>query len=168
MTGIMEVKRGDNGFKILICLLYAKSLNFFHLQCLEFPFTWFQVWIDLLKEMVLRLSKVQILKSFQALCSKDAEQDFFNNIVHMQVSTLYSSSIMDEGRCFSVYWLVNSWHILFGLEYSYRYNVSSIDHCSYQFTYKILIMYRTLPLIWNCRPYYTCSKICFFIVTLYL
>lgn len=43
-----------------------------------------KVWIDLLKEMVLRLSKVQILKSFQALCSKDAEQDFFNNIVHMQ------------------------------------------------------------------------------------
>ncbi|WOG89602.1 hypothetical protein DCAR_0208840 [Daucus carota subsp. sativus] len=43
-----------------------------------------KVWIDLLKEMVLRLSKVQILKSYQALCSKDAEQDFFNNIVHMQ------------------------------------------------------------------------------------
>ncbi|KAL6970989.1 hypothetical protein U1Q18_030668 [Sarracenia purpurea var. burkii] len=43
-----------------------------------------KVWIDLLREMVLKLAKVSSLKSFRALCSDDAEQDFFNNIIHLQ------------------------------------------------------------------------------------
>ncbi|XP_059666315.1 uncharacterized protein LOC132312087 [Cornus florida] len=43
-----------------------------------------KVWIDLLREMVLKLPKVQNLNSFRALCSDDAEQDFFNNIIHLQ------------------------------------------------------------------------------------
>ncbi|KAK2988996.1 hypothetical protein RJ640_013987 [Escallonia rubra] len=43
-----------------------------------------KVWIDLLREMVVKLPKVQNLKSYQALCSEDAEQDFFNNVVHLQ------------------------------------------------------------------------------------
>ncbi|KAL6970972.1 hypothetical protein U1Q18_030651 [Sarracenia purpurea var. burkii] len=46
---------------------------------------WSEVWIDLLREMVLKLAKVSSLKSFRALCSDDAEQDFFNNIIHLQV-----------------------------------------------------------------------------------
>ncbi|KAK3004391.1 hypothetical protein RJ639_018254 [Escallonia herrerae] len=43
-----------------------------------------KVWIDLLREMVVKLPKVENLKSYQALCSEDAEQDFFNNVVHLQ------------------------------------------------------------------------------------
>ncbi|KAL2242516.1 UNVERIFIED_CONTAM: Small subunit processome component 20, partial [Sesamum indicum] len=42
------------------------------------------VWIDLLRQMVLKLPKVANLDSYRALCSDDAEQDFFNNIVHLQ------------------------------------------------------------------------------------
>ncbi|KAG6678404.1 hypothetical protein I3842_14G078800 [Carya illinoinensis] len=41
-------------------------------------------WIDLLREMVLKLPEVENLTSLGALCSKDAEVDFFNNIVHLQ------------------------------------------------------------------------------------
>ncbi|KAL0366725.1 UNVERIFIED_CONTAM: Small subunit processome component 20 [Sesamum radiatum] len=43
-----------------------------------------KVWIDLLRQMVLKLPKVANLGSYGALCSDDAEQDFFNNIVHLQ------------------------------------------------------------------------------------
>ncbi|KAL1533475.1 small subunit processome component 20 isoform X1 [Salvia divinorum] len=43
-----------------------------------------KVWIDLLKEMVLKLPNEANLDSYSALCSDDAEQDFFNNIVHLQ------------------------------------------------------------------------------------
>lgn len=43
-----------------------------------------KVWMDLLREMVLKLPKVSNLKSYHALCSEDAEQDFFSNIVHLQ------------------------------------------------------------------------------------
>ncbi|XP_073295585.1 uncharacterized protein [Primulina huaijiensis] len=43
-----------------------------------------KVWIDLLREMVLKLPEVASLDSYRALCSDDAEQDFFNNIVHLQ------------------------------------------------------------------------------------
>ncbi|KAG6388570.1 hypothetical protein SASPL_149999 [Salvia splendens] len=46
-----------------------------------------KVWIDLLKEMVLKLPNESNLDSYRALCSDDAEQDFFNNIVHLQVIT---------------------------------------------------------------------------------
>ncbi|KAL6992171.1 hypothetical protein U1Q18_010278 [Sarracenia purpurea var. burkii] len=49
-----------------------------------------KVWIDLLREMVLKLAKVSSLKSFRALCSDDAEQDFFNNIIHLQEIGFYS------------------------------------------------------------------------------
>ncbi|XP_074320646.1 uncharacterized protein LOC141657349 isoform X2 [Silene latifolia] len=41
-------------------------------------------WIDLLHEMVLKLSGISTLKSLNVLCSEDAEVDFFNNIVHLQ------------------------------------------------------------------------------------
>ncbi|GAV59009.1 LOW QUALITY PROTEIN: DRIM domain-containing protein, partial [Cephalotus follicularis] len=41
-------------------------------------------WIDLLREMVLKLPEVDKLYSFKALCSEDAEVDFFNNIIHLQ------------------------------------------------------------------------------------
>ncbi|PIN21963.1 DRIM (Down-regulated in metastasis)-like protein [Handroanthus impetiginosus] len=43
-----------------------------------------KVWIDLLREMVFKLPTVANLGSYRALCSDDAEQDFFNNIVHLQ------------------------------------------------------------------------------------
>lgn len=43
------------------------------------------MWIDLLREMVLKLPKAANLDSYKALYSDDAEQDFFNNIVHLQV-----------------------------------------------------------------------------------
>ncbi|KAG8377667.1 hypothetical protein BUALT_Bualt08G0056700 [Buddleja alternifolia] len=43
-----------------------------------------KVWLDLLREMVLRIPTVANLDSYRALCSDDAEQDFFNNIVHLQ------------------------------------------------------------------------------------
>ncbi|KAH6811413.1 hypothetical protein C2S51_025175 [Perilla frutescens var. frutescens] len=42
------------------------------------------VWIDLLREMVLKLPKEANLHSYRALCSDDAEQDFFNNIINLQ------------------------------------------------------------------------------------
>ncbi|KNA06859.1 hypothetical protein SOVF_177220 isoform A [Spinacia oleracea] len=41
-------------------------------------------WIDLLHEMVLKLSGIPSLGSLKVLCSEDAEVDFFNNIVHLQ------------------------------------------------------------------------------------
>ncbi|KAH9620789.1 hypothetical protein KSS87_018169 [Heliosperma pusillum] len=41
-------------------------------------------WIDLLHEMVLKLSGISTLRSLNVLCSDDAEVDFFNNIVHLQ------------------------------------------------------------------------------------
>ncbi|XP_051119137.1 uncharacterized protein LOC127243259 [Andrographis paniculata] len=43
-----------------------------------------KVWIDLLREMVLKLPEVANLDPYKALCSDDAEQDFFSNIVHLQ------------------------------------------------------------------------------------
>ncbi|XP_022025733.1 small subunit processome component 20 homolog isoform X2 [Helianthus annuus] len=43
-----------------------------------------KVWMDLLREMVLRLPNVSKLESLHALCNEDPEQDFFNNIVHLQ------------------------------------------------------------------------------------
>ncbi|KAF2288910.1 hypothetical protein GH714_022732 [Hevea brasiliensis] len=41
-------------------------------------------WIELLRDMVLKLPEVENLNSFKVLCSEDAEQDFFNNIIHLQ------------------------------------------------------------------------------------
>ncbi|KAB1206516.1 hypothetical protein CJ030_MR7G000028 [Morella rubra] len=41
-------------------------------------------WIDLLRDMVLKHPEVANLYSLRALCSKDAEVDFFNNIIHLQ------------------------------------------------------------------------------------
>ncbi|KAF5740542.1 small subunit processome component 20 isoform X1 [Tripterygium wilfordii] len=41
-------------------------------------------WIELLREMVLKLPELENLNSLKNLCSEDAEQDFFNNIVHIQ------------------------------------------------------------------------------------
>ncbi|KAK9122055.1 hypothetical protein Syun_019672 [Stephania yunnanensis] len=41
-------------------------------------------WIALLQEMVLRLPALPALSSIRDLCSKDAEVDFFNNILHLQ------------------------------------------------------------------------------------
>ncbi|KAI3823108.1 hypothetical protein L1987_04536 [Smallanthus sonchifolius] len=43
-----------------------------------------KVWMDLLREMVLRLPNVCKLESYHALCNPDPEQDFFTNIVHLQ------------------------------------------------------------------------------------
>ncbi|KAG5549083.1 hypothetical protein RHGRI_014451 [Rhododendron griersonianum] len=43
-----------------------------------------KVWIDLLREMVLKLPNVPSLASLRALCGEDAEQDFFKNIMHLQ------------------------------------------------------------------------------------
>ncbi|KAM3327222.1 small subunit processome component 20 isoform X1 [Capsicum chacoense] len=43
-----------------------------------------KVWIDLLRDMVLKLPTVEDFKSFAVLYSADPEQDFFNNIVHLQ------------------------------------------------------------------------------------
>lgn len=50
---------------------------------------WFQEWIDLLREMVIKLPQLENLNLFRALCSEDADQDFFNNIVHLQVMFLF-------------------------------------------------------------------------------
>ncbi|KAJ4846039.1 hypothetical protein Tsubulata_002554 [Turnera subulata] len=41
-------------------------------------------WIELLRDMVLKLPAICRLSSFKALWSEDAEQDFFNNIIHLQ------------------------------------------------------------------------------------
>ncbi|CAN1193912.1 U3 small nucleolar RNA-associated protein 20 [Linum perenne] len=41
-------------------------------------------WIELLRDMVLKLPVVSNLGSFKTLCSEHAEQDFFNNIIHLQ------------------------------------------------------------------------------------
>ncbi|XP_057544903.1 uncharacterized protein LOC130824041 isoform X1 [Amaranthus tricolor] len=41
-------------------------------------------WIDLLHEMVLKLTGIPNLGTLKVLCSQDAEVDFFNNIVHLQ------------------------------------------------------------------------------------
>ncbi|KAH0641401.1 hypothetical protein KY285_037987 [Solanum tuberosum] len=43
-----------------------------------------KVWIDLLRDMVLKLPTVEDFKSFAVLYSEDPEQDFFNNVVHLQ------------------------------------------------------------------------------------
>ncbi|ONI16066.1 hypothetical protein PRUPE_3G077100 [Prunus persica] len=64
-------------------------------------------WVDLLREMVLKLPEVANLGSLKALCDEDAEIDFFNNIVHLQkhrraralsrFRNVISSSYMPEG-----------------------------------------------------------------------
>lgn len=41
-------------------------------------------WINLLREMVMKLPELANLNSLRALCSNDAEVDFFNNISHLQ------------------------------------------------------------------------------------
>ncbi|KAA3480361.1 small subunit processome component 20-like protein isoform X2 [Gossypium australe] len=41
-------------------------------------------WIDLLREMVIKLPQLENLNLFRALCSEDADQDFFYNIIHLQ------------------------------------------------------------------------------------
>ncbi|MBA0664450.1 hypothetical protein Goklo_004447, partial [Gossypium klotzschianum] len=41
-------------------------------------------WIDLLRQMVIKLPQLENLNFFRALCSEDADQDFFNNIIHLQ------------------------------------------------------------------------------------
>ncbi|XP_022846936.1 small subunit processome component 20 homolog isoform X2 [Olea europaea var. sylvestris] len=43
-----------------------------------------KVWMDLLREMVLKLPNVANLESYEVLHNSDPEQDFFNNIVHLQ------------------------------------------------------------------------------------
>ncbi|KAL3506473.1 hypothetical protein ACH5RR_031855 [Cinchona calisaya] len=43
-----------------------------------------KLWIDLLREMVLKLPRVANLGSYGTLYSQDPEQDFFNNIIHLQ------------------------------------------------------------------------------------
>ncbi|XP_047333762.1 small subunit processome component 20 homolog [Impatiens glandulifera] len=43
-----------------------------------------KIWLDLLREMVLKLPTVHILEPFKALCNEDAEQDFFKNVLHLQ------------------------------------------------------------------------------------
>ncbi|KAL8494904.1 hypothetical protein ACS0TY_019169 [Phlomoides rotata] len=43
-----------------------------------------KVWIDLLREMVSKLPEKANLDSYRVLCSDDAEQDFFKNIIHLQ------------------------------------------------------------------------------------
>ncbi|XP_071927577.1 uncharacterized protein [Coffea arabica] len=43
-----------------------------------------KLWIDLLREMVLKLPKVANLESYGTLYSQDPEQDFFNNVIHLQ------------------------------------------------------------------------------------
>ncbi|KAF9622576.1 hypothetical protein IFM89_032475 [Coptis chinensis] len=42
-------------------------------------------WISLLRDMVLGLPQIPTLNSIKDLCSKDAEVDFFNNILHLQI-----------------------------------------------------------------------------------
>ncbi|KAK0607559.1 hypothetical protein LWI29_016732 [Acer saccharum] len=41
-------------------------------------------WIDLLREMILKLPQLSNLNSFKDLCSGDSEVDFFKNIIHLQ------------------------------------------------------------------------------------
>ncbi|OMO92169.1 Down-regulated-in-metastasis protein [Corchorus capsularis] len=41
-------------------------------------------WIDLLREMVIKLPQLGNINLLRALCSEDADQDFFNNIIHLQ------------------------------------------------------------------------------------
>lgn len=45
----------------------------------------FQVWIDLLRVMAIKLPSISNLESYGALYSQDPEQDFFSNIIHLQV-----------------------------------------------------------------------------------
>ncbi|XP_015574070.2 small subunit processome component 20 homolog [Ricinus communis] len=64
-------------------------------------------WIELLRDMVLKLPEVENLSYLKALCSADAEQDFFNNIIHLQkhrrakalsrFSNVINKSNMSEG-----------------------------------------------------------------------
>lgn len=46
--------------------------------------------------MVVKLPQVPHLKSYQALCSGDAEQDFFNNISHLQASFNFSHYFVNQ------------------------------------------------------------------------
>ncbi|XP_062109162.1 uncharacterized protein LOC133819824 isoform X2 [Humulus lupulus] len=64
-------------------------------------------WINLLREMVLKLPNMGNLDSLKVLCDEDAEIDFFNNIIHLQrhrraralarFRNAISSSSMPEG-----------------------------------------------------------------------
>lgn len=45
----------------------------------------FQVWIDLLRVMAIKLPNIANLESYGTLYSQDPEQDFFSNIIHLQV-----------------------------------------------------------------------------------
>ncbi|KAL6531338.1 hypothetical protein OROMI_027701 [Orobanche minor] len=63
-----------------------------------------KVWVDLLWEMVLKLPKEANLDSYRALCSDDAEQDFFSNKVHLQIHMRVRAL-----SCFSN--IVSSWNL---------------------------------------------------------
>lgn len=46
---------------------------------------WFQEWVELLREMVLKLPEVANLGSLKPLRDENLEIDFFKNILHIQV-----------------------------------------------------------------------------------
>ncbi|XP_050219970.1 uncharacterized protein LOC126670312 [Mercurialis annua] len=70
-------------------------------------------WIELLRDMVLKLPEMENLNSLKALCSTDAEQDFFYNIIHLQkhrrakalarFSNVINKSNMSEGLMHKVF-----------------------------------------------------------------
>lgn len=60
----------------------------------------FQEWVDLLRQMVKNLPEVANLGSLKDLCDDDAEIDFFNNIVHLQVEFFIISTMALYGSSF--------------------------------------------------------------------
>lgn len=58
-----------------------------------------QGWIKLLRQMVLKLPEVLNLRSLMALCSEDAEVDFFNNIIDPKVSFCIKLRCILHGWC---------------------------------------------------------------------
>lgn len=61
----------------------------------------------MLHEMVLKLSGIQSLGTLKVLCSDDAEVDFFNNIVHLQVTITGVSWVLVGVLCCSPKGLVS-------------------------------------------------------------
>lgn len=48
-----------------------------------------QEWVALLREMALHFTTIPALNEYQCLLNSDLEVDFFNNVVHLQVSLRY-------------------------------------------------------------------------------
>lgn len=62
-----------------------------------------QEWVALLREMTLHFTTIPALNEYQCLLNSDLEVDFFNNVVHLQVSARYFKCEVSPGLMFNTF-----------------------------------------------------------------